>query len=72
MSGFYTELMKGIGASKRVFGLLERSPSIPTKGGFKPASINGHILFEGVHFTYPMRTDVPVRLFHFYSCTKKT
>merc|ERR1740128_1181661 len=38
VSPFYAEMMKGLGASSRLWELADRSPSIPTKGGVVPAS----------------------------------
>lgn len=59
--------MKGIGAGNRVFGLIEREPTIPTSGGIefvKPDPITGSgmgvIRFQGVNFHYPSRPKVRV------------
>eukprot|EP00397_Hematodinium_sp_SG-2012_P012688 GEMP01012866.1.p1 GENE.GEMP01012866.1~~GEMP01012866.1.p1 ORF type:complete len:509 (+),score=102.59 GEMP01012866.1:756-2282(+) len=55
----YTSLMKGAGASSRVFELLERVPKMSTpedkKGGDSPS-----VIFENVVFSYATRPDVAV------------
>uniref|UniRef100_M4BF40 Uncharacterized protein n=1 Tax=Hyaloperonospora arabidopsidis (strain Emoy2) TaxID=559515 RepID=M4BF40_HYAAE len=60
MSSFYAELMKGIGASSRVFELLNRRPKILIpEGGWSrlPEPFYGHIQFKDVEFAYPTRLD---------------
>jgi len=46
--------MKGLGASKRVFELLDKVPMIPNIGGLKPAMLIGNL------GNYPTRPDHPV------------
>eukprot|EP01083_Nonionella_stella_P085409 236851_1 len=60
MTRFYSELMKSLGASERVFELIDRSPQISNTGGLTPASVVGHINFEKVRFRYPTRPDARV------------
>lgn len=55
MSGFYTEVMKGLGASSRLFELRNRRAAIPITGGYKKNGIDKGITFEGVCFAYPDR-----------------
>ncbi|VDM95123.1 unnamed protein product [Thelazia callipaeda] len=55
MVNFYTELMKGLGASARLFELRDRVPEIPIRGGFLKNCINDGITFENVSFGYPNR-----------------
>ncbi|KAG7383998.1 Multidrug resistance protein 1 [Phytophthora boehmeriae] len=60
MSSFYAELMKGIGASSRVFELLHRQPKIrePEAGWASlPTPFTGHIQFQSVGFAYPTRPE---------------
>ena len=54
--------MAAVGASARVFELLERKPLIPYKGGETPAQDDTSlsITFSHVNFSYPTRPDVPV------------
>jgi putative ABC transport system ATP-binding protein len=60
LSGFYSELMKGVGAASRLFELQDRDPTIsPTKG--EPVkSARGDIVFQKVNFAYPTRPAVPI------------
>ncbi|KAG8955605.1 ATP-binding cassette permease mdl1 [Tulasnella sp. 424] len=67
LSAFFSSIMKGIGAGNRVFGLIEREPTIPPSGGIefvKPDPITGSgmgvIRFDGVNFHYPSRPKVRV------------
>ena len=56
LSNFYSELMKGVGASERVFELLKLKPDIdPLKG--KKASVDGDIVFKNINFHYPTREN---------------
>ncbi|ETM42686.1 hypothetical protein L914_11716 [Phytophthora nicotianae] len=60
LSSFYAELMKGIGASSRVFELLNRQPKIRVpEGGWAslPIPFTGHVQFQDVSFAYPTRPD---------------
>ncbi|KAL2358888.1 ATP-dependent permease MDL2 [Cryomyces antarcticus] len=60
LSGFYSELMKGVGAASRLFELQDRNPTIsPTKG--EPVhSARGPIEFKNVSFSYPTRPAVSI------------
>ncbi|PIK61530.1 ATP-binding cassette sub-family B member 10, mitochondrial [Apostichopus japonicus] len=62
LSSFYAELMGGIGASTRLWQLLDREPSIPLSVGITPSQsqLQGRIEFKNIDFSYPMRMDVPV------------
>lgn len=62
LSSFYSELMKGIGASGRLWELIDRNPTIPLTGGLRPAmyDLSSGIQFKDVHFTYPSRPDMPI------------
>ncbi|KAH3668663.1 hypothetical protein OGAPHI_002417 [Ogataea philodendri] len=54
LSNFYTELMKGVGASERIFDLIKLEPAIvPTKG--KKIDVLGNVEFKNVSFKYPTR-----------------
>uniref|UniRef100_A0A0N5AA91 ABC transmembrane type-1 domain-containing protein n=1 Tax=Syphacia muris TaxID=451379 RepID=A0A0N5AA91_9BILA len=55
MSGFYTEVMKGLGASSRLFELRYRKAAIPITGGLKKKGIKHGITFDSVYFSYPER-----------------
>jgi putative ABC transport system ATP-binding protein len=56
LSNFYSELMKGVGASERVFELLRLKPDIDPYSG-KKASVDGDIVFENLNFHYPTREN---------------
>ncbi|KAL7521757.1 hypothetical protein ACHAWX_006438 [Stephanocyclus meneghinianus] len=69
MAGSIAKVFEGLGASGRVFHLLERVPQIPkpppSDGAnrddiIKPKTMVGHVKFEGVSFSYPSRPDQPV------------
>ena len=59
LSGLWGDFAKAIGASERVFELLDR---VPTVGGGTQqlATVGGHVRMEGVVFRYPTRDDVTV------------
>ena len=59
ISGLYEDFMKAIGASERVFELLDRVPEV--RGGtLDIGDTTGKIEFENVDFAYPTRLDIPV------------
>ncbi|CAB3398744.1 unnamed protein product [Caenorhabditis bovis] len=58
ISGFYMELMKGLGASSRLFELRNRQPAIPLEGGIRKANVLDEIRFENVAFQYAKRDPV--------------
>merc|ERR1719266_1635291 len=57
VSTFYGEMMKGLGASTRLWELTDRKPLIPSVGGIIPANPIGQVRFEDVSFAYPSRPD---------------
>ena len=60
LSELWADLMKTVGATERIFEIIDRTPSIPIQGGTQLASLRGQIKFEGVEFFYPTRPDVRV------------
>ncbi|KAK7749918.1 ATP-binding cassette permease mdl1 [Cytospora paraplurivora] len=60
VSGFYSELMKGVGAASRLFELQDRYPTIPATVGQKVISAQGPIKFSNVSFAYPTRPAVSI------------
>ncbi|KAL4238741.1 ATP-binding cassette sub- B member 10 [Mactra antiquata] len=58
MTSFYSELMKGLGASGRIWELTDRIPLIPHTGGIIPESqVKGLIEFSNINFNYPVREE---------------
>ncbi|PHH58872.1 hypothetical protein CDD81_4252 [Ophiocordyceps australis] len=60
LSGFYSELMKGVGAASRLFELQDRKPSIDQTLGLRVHSAQGPIKFDQVSFSYPTRPAVSI------------
>lgn len=60
LSGFYSELMKGVGAASRLFELQDRQPGIHQTVGVPVKSAQGPIKFEDVSFAYPTRPAVNI------------
>ncbi|KAH0273099.1 hypothetical protein KCU91_g6195, partial [Aureobasidium melanogenum] len=60
LSGFYSELMKGVGAASRLFELQDREPTISPTKGEPVTSARGDIVFKNVSFAYPTRPAVPI------------
>ncbi|MFZ4405211.1 MAG: ABC transporter ATP-binding protein [Pseudobdellovibrionaceae bacterium] len=59
LGSLWGDFMAGVGASQRVFEILERSSNI-INGREKPAQLSGEIEFKKVDFSYPSRADIPV------------
>jgi len=68
LADLWADFMKSIGASERIFEILDRKPQIPPGIGALPvpalalAGAPGAVAvaFDSVQFAYPTRTDVPV------------
>ncbi|KAL9089012.1 MAG: hypothetical protein Q9159_002730 [Coniocarpon cinnabarinum] len=60
LSGFYSELMKGVGAASRLFELQDRQPTISPTVGKPVTSLRGAIDFDHVAFSYPTRPAVDI------------
>ncbi|OXA59539.1 ATP-binding cassette sub-family B member 10, mitochondrial [Folsomia candida] len=60
LSSFYSEMMKGLGASTRLWELIDRQPSIPLSGGIVMKELEGNIKFTNVSFAYQTRADAPI------------
>lgn len=60
LSGFYSELMKGVGAASRLFELQDRKPGIHQTSGVPVRSAQGPIKFTDVTFAYPTRPAVRI------------
>ena len=55
--------LQAVGASERVFQLLDRAPQMVPAGKAKPSGspAGGEVQFCNVHFSYPSRPDVQAR-----------
>ncbi|KAF7634500.1 hypothetical protein Mgra_00006071 [Meloidogyne graminicola] len=57
-------LMQAVGASRKVFELIDRQPEVQNDGHIalddRIARMEGRIEFRNVHFRYPTRPNVPV------------
>jgi ATP-binding cassette subfamily B protein len=69
LAGSIAKVFEGLGASGRVFYLLDRIPQIPKPpsssdeekdDAIKPAEMVGNVEFEDVSFSYPSRPSQPV------------
>jgi ABC transporter fused permease/ATP-binding protein len=60
VSSLYGDFMKAIGASRRVFALLDLPAPLEDSGGAEVARVDGDVRFDGVVFAYPTRPGEPV------------
>ncbi|KAF7798827.1 hypothetical protein EIP86_010053 [Pleurotus ostreatoroseus] len=61
LTGFFSSIMRGIGAGVRIFDLIERKPTIDPEVGIEiDRNRRGTIKFEKVSFKYPSRPTVEV------------
>ncbi|XP_067128038.1 uncharacterized protein [Centruroides vittatus] len=60
ISSLFGDFMQAVGASFRIFELLDRRPIIPVKGGRTLISPEGKVELKDVYFTYPSRPECPV------------
>ena len=58
-SGLYEDFMKALGASERVFELLDREPRVRS-GELQLPSLRGEVVIDAIDFAYPARSDVAV------------
>jgi len=59
LSGLYEDFNKALGASERVFELLDRKPVV-SGGSQHPEKVAGAVTFDKISFQYPTRPDVSV------------
>jgi ATP-binding cassette subfamily B protein len=60
LSDLFGSLMNALGASERIFNLLDSEPAYLPSGGATPTHLRGALRFEAVSFSYPTRPDVVV------------
>jgi ATP-binding cassette subfamily B protein len=56
LGSLWGDLMSGVGASLRIFEILEQTPQVVDQGETLP-DVKGHIQFKSVYFTYPTRLN---------------
>lgn len=59
LGSLWGDIMAGIGASKRVFDIIEQNPFLKNTGSLI-TKMQGSIEFKNVFFSYPMRSEVEV------------
>jgi ABC-type multidrug transport system fused ATPase/permease subunit len=65
ITSIFTDLMKAVGASRRIFFLLDRKPLVRFDGGRNDVKIKGKIQFSNVTFSYPSRpTEIVLQGFN--------
>lgn len=56
--------MQAVGASRKVFELIDRRPEVKNDGRIaldgRNAKLEGRIEFRNVKFSYPTRPDIPI------------
>jgi len=62
MGDLYAQINKTVGASERLFEILEEDAeiSIEESAHAQAAVISGNVSYQDVHFSYPSRKDLPV------------
>jgi len=62
MGDLYAQINKTIGASERIFEILEETPEVTLAESERPLlePVKGNISYQNVHFSYPSRKDLPV------------
>lgn len=60
LSQLYSDFNRAIGASVRVFELLDRRPGVVNVGGRTLERVEGHMRLDHVSFAYPTRPEVTV------------
>jgi len=59
LGSIWGDFMSAIGASQRIFEILERTPEMSQQGN-EIEKIQGSIEFKNVHFSYPSRPHVEI------------
>ena len=60
LAQLYGDFMRAIGASQRIFELLDDQGRLELADGRQVGDVRGELRFEGVDFSYPSRPDVTV------------
>jgi ABC transporter fused permease/ATP-binding protein len=59
LGSLWGDLMAGVGASHRIFEIIEREPAFPDEGRTL-SDVKGEVEFSNVRFAYPTRPDLDV------------
>ena len=59
LGGLWGDLMAAVGASQRVFEIMERMPAMPDDGKVI-STLQAQVEFQNVHFSYPSRPEAEV------------
>ncbi|MEZ4236244.1 MAG: ATP-binding cassette domain-containing protein [Myxococcota bacterium] len=60
LSGLWGDFMHALGASERVFALIDQQPALEGTGTERLPAVEGRVRFHDVAFHYPSRPDLPV------------
>lgn len=61
LTSFYSEMNRGLGASTRLWQIIDRIPAIPVSGGLtRQEEPKGEVKFDNVVFSYPSRPECPI------------
>lgn len=62
MGDLYAQINRTVGASERIFEILEETPEVSAEEAQNavPSNIEGHVTYQNVRFAYPSRPDLPV------------
>eukprot|EP00842_Homolaphlyctis_polyrhiza_P004350 jgi/Hompol1/4916/HPOL_001861-RA len=60
LTSWYADLSKGLGASSRLFQLLETKPVVEAPGGRQLERVRGKIELRNVNFSYPTRNELTI------------
>jgi len=60
LSSLYADFNRALGASTRVFELMDRVPVGEGRGGERLERVEGRLALNNVNFAYPTRLDAPV------------
>ncbi|XP_069491383.1 antigen peptide transporter 2-like isoform X1 [Ambystoma mexicanum] len=58
MVHMYSQMILSVGAAEKVFHYMDRIPEVSTDGRLKPDTLQGHVQFKNVTFSYPTRENV--------------
>ena len=60
LADLWADFLRSLGATERVFELLDRQPVMANRGGRSLERLEGAVALEGIDFRYPGRPDVQV------------